>query len=251
MIALRKLFQKFVPGFIKRLIDPVTARIDQFIESSFSEAKAGSLILDAGAGECRFRNKLKGKLRYVALDTTWGDQEWDYSRIDVMGHLENLPFASHMFDSIICTQVLEHVREPQLVLKELSRILKAEGMIYLTAPQGWGVHQPPHDYFRFTNYGLSHLLEKAGFTAISITPSCGYFGYLANRLTIIPKILFWQIKNKWVRILLLPLEILSYFLFVVFFPVILNAIDFLDHKKDYTLNYLAKGKKAISNNHHG
>jgi SAM-dependent methyltransferase len=241
----KKIFHKFVPGFIKRFIDPVTASIDKFVESSFSEVEAGSLILDAGAGECRFKDKLKGKLRYIAVDTTWGDREWDYSKIDVMSHLENLPFASRLFDSVICTQVLEHVSEPQVVLTELSRTLKEEGMIYLTAPQGWGVHQPPHDYFRFTNYGLSYLLQKAGFEEITITPSCGYFGYLANRLTMVPKILFWQLRNKWMRIVLFPLEIISYFLFVVLFPVILNAIDFLDHRQDYTLNYLVKGRKKI------
>jgi len=241
----KKIFHKFVPGFIKRFIDPVTASIDKFVESSFSEVEAGSLVLDAGAGECRFKDKLEGKLRYVAVDTAWGDHEWDYSKIDVISHLENLPFASRLFDSVICTQVLEHVSEPQVVLTELSRTLKEEGMIYLTAPQGWGVHQPPHDYFRFTNYGLSYLLQKAGFEEITITPSCGYFGYLANRLTVIPKILFWQLRNKWMRIVLFPLEIISYFLFVILLPVILNAIDFLDHRQDYTLNYLVKGRKKI------
>ena len=246
MVTVQKLFQKFAPDFIKRIVDPVTAGIDTFVESSFSEVEPGHLVLDAGAGECRFKDKFKGKLRYIAVDTTWGDQEWDYSNIDVMSHLENLPFASGIFDSVICTQVLEHVREPQLVLNELSRILKADGMICLTAPQGWGVHQPPHDYFRFTNYGLSYLLQKAGFAEISITPSCGYFGYLANRLTMIPKILFWQQKNKWTRILLFPLEIISYFLFVLLIPVVLNAIDFLDHKRDYTLNYLVRARKKIS-----
>jgi SAM-dependent methyltransferase len=246
MVTVRKLFQRFVPGFIKRFIDPVTANIDKFVESSFFDVEPGHLILDAGAGECRFKDKLKGKLRYIAVDTTWGDQDWDYSKIDVMSHLESLPFASRVFDSIICTQVLEHVSEPQLVLNELSRTLKEDGMICLTAPQGWGVHQPPHDYFRFTNYGLSHLLEKAGFAEISVIPSCGYFGYLANRLTMVPKILFWHLKNKWTRILLFPLEVVSYFLFVVLFPAILNAIDFLDQKQDYTLIYLVKGKKKIS-----
>jgi SAM-dependent methyltransferase len=179
------------------------------------------------------------------VDTTWGDRAWDYSKLDVISQLENLPFASQMFDSVICTQVLEHVKEPQLVLNEIARALKEGGMICLTAPQGWGIHQPPHDYFRFTHFGLSYLLQKAGFAEISITPSCGYFGYLANRLTVVPKILFWQIKSKWVRILLFPFEIVSYFLFVILIPLILNAIDFLDRKQDYTLNYLVKGKKKI------
>ena len=184
-------------------------------------------------------------MKYRAVDTTWGDQTWDYSNLDALGHLENLPFADQVFDLVICTQVLEHVKEPQMVLNELARTLKENGTLILTAPQGWGVHQPPHDYFRFTHFGLSHLLQKAGFAEISTTPSCGYFGYLANRVTVAPKILFWQIKSKWVRILLFPLEIISYLLFVILIPLVLNAIDFLDHQKDYTLNYLMAGKKKI------
>jgi SAM-dependent methyltransferase len=245
MIKLKKIYQEYVPGFLKRVIDPATTQIDEFVESFFSEIPPGCLVLDAGAGECRFKDKFKQKLHYVAVDTTLGDQGWDYSKIDVISYLESLPFDSRVFDSIICTQVLEHVKEPQVVLNELARTLKEDGMICLTAPQGWGVHQPPHDYFRFTNYGLSYLLQKAGFAEISITPSCGYFGYLANRVTVTPKILFWQIKNKLVRILLFPLEIISYLFFVLLLPVILTTIDFLDSKQDYTLNYLVKGKKKI------
>jgi SAM-dependent methyltransferase len=243
MIGFNILFQNYVPGLLKRIIDPATAGIDRFIESSLSEMTPACLILDAGAGECRFKDRFKDKLRYIAVDSTWGDQSWDYSKIDVLSQLENLPFRSQVFDSVICTQVLEHVKEPQVVLSELARALKDGGTIILTAPQGWGVHQPPHDYFRFTNFGLFYLLQSAGFAEISITPACGYFGYLANRVTVAPKILFWQIKSKWVRMLLFPLEILSYFFFVIFFPAILNAIDFLDKKQDYTLNYLVKGKK--------
>lgn len=242
-INLHKFFHKYVPGCLKRIIDPVTPRIDGFVESFISEVNPGCLILDAGAGECRFKDRFKQKFHYITVDTTWGDRAWDYSKLDVISQLENLPFASQMFDSVICTQVLEHVKEPQLVLNEIARALKEGGMICLTAPQGWGIHQPPHDYFRFTHFGLSYLLQKAGFAEISITPSCGYFGYLANRLTVVPKILFWQIKSKWVRILLFPFEIVSYFLFVILIPLILNAIDFLDHKQDYTLNYLVTGKK--------
>jgi hypothetical protein len=56
--------------------------------------------------------------------------------------------------------------------------------------------------------------------------------------------MFWQIKSWLLRIILFPLELLSYVLFVAIFPIILNSIDFLDRKKDYTLNYFVKAKKA-------
>ena len=239
---LQELFHRLCPGFVRRLIDPVTHDIDNFVVSSVSELGPEKLVLDAGAGECRFKDLLKD-VQYVAVDTGWGDIAWNYSKIDVAGNVDELPFESNVFDIVICTQVLEHVKEPQLVINELFRTLKTGGVICLSAPQGWGVHQAPHDYFRFTCYALSYLLEKAGFQEISVKQSCGYYGYLANRLTVFPKTLFWQIENNWLRLALFPLEILSCCIFVVLLPLILNSIDILDRKQDYTLNYFVKGKK--------
>ncbi|MGB5747172.1 MAG: class I SAM-dependent methyltransferase [Desulfobacterales bacterium] len=241
-MKLQELFHNLCPGFVKRLIDPVTLDIDKFIISSVSELGSEKLLLDAGAGECRFKDLLKD-VQYVGVDTAWGDQSWNYSKIDVACTVDNLPFGANVFDMAICTQVLEHVKEPQALINELFRTLKNGGIVCLSAPQGWGVHQAPHDYFRFTCYALSYLLEKAGFQEISVKQSCGYYGYLANRLTVFPKTLFWQIENKWLRLAISPLEILSYFIFVGLFPLILNSIDFLDRKQNYTLNYFVKGKK--------
>jgi SAM-dependent methyltransferase len=243
MVPFQKLFHHIFPGFLKQLIDPETEKIDRFVVSNVEAYGNENFILDAGAGECRFKEKLEYN-RYVAIDATYGDPSWDYSKIDVASSLDCLPFESDIFDIIICTQVLEHVREPQRVLDELSRILKRGGVVLISAPQGWGVHQAPHDYFRFTCYALSYLLEQAGFEQISIRPSSGYFGYLANRLTVFPKALFWQTKSRTLRILFSPLELVSYMLFVGILPLLLNAMDFLDHKKDYTLNYFVKGTKA-------
>jgi SAM-dependent methyltransferase len=243
MELFQKLFHHICPDFLKQLIDPETNKIDKFVISNVSERGNETLILDAGAGECRFKDKLR-YAQYVAVDATYGDQSWDYSKIDVASSLDCLPFESDGFDIIICTQVLEHVREPQRVLEELFRTLKQGGVVLISAPQGWGVHQAPHDYFRFTRFALSHLLEQAGFEQITITPSGGYFSYLANRLTIFPKALFWQIKSRALRIIFSPFELVSYMLFIGVFPLILNAMDFLDHKNDYTLNYLVKGTKV-------
>lgn len=237
-----KKFRKLIPPFLKYIIDAESHRIRKFVISCSQEIPSGSLVLDAGAGECQFKIFFE-KHRYTAVDAAYGDETWDYSNIDIISSLDSMPFENNTFDAVICTQVLEHVNEPQQVLNELYRVLKHGGALYLSAPQGWGVHQAPHDYFRFTNYGLQYLLEKSGFNISYIKPSCGYFGYLANRLTVLPKTLFWQIENKLLRIALLPLEILSYIFFVLIFPVILNLMDFLDSKRDYTLNYFVKAVK--------
>jgi len=238
----KDIFYRTFPLFLRNLIDAETKRISDFIRSSASEIALDSIVLDAGAGECRFKAFFKDH-QYIAVDAAYGDATWDYSNIDVVSSLDSLPFEDNTFDAVICTQVLEHVNEPQQVLNELYRVLKHGGALYLSAPQGWGVHQAPHDYFRFTNYGLQYLLKKSEFNISYIKPSCGYFGYLANRLTVFPKNLFWQIENRLLRTILFPLEILSYIFFVLIFPVILNLMDFLDSKHDYTLNYFVKAVK--------
>lgn len=238
-------YNKLVPDFLKKLIDPDSITIHNFVQLEIQKTNAGSRILDAGAGECRNRDLIKHQT-YIAIDAACGDQFWNYSGLDVIADLEKAPFKPNSFDLVICTQVLEHVREPQIVLNEFFRIAKAGGSICISAPQGWGVHQAPYDFYRYTHFGLRYLLEKAGFEMIAIEPSCGYYGYLANRLTVLPKTLFWQIRRGWLRLLLSPIELLSYGIFVLLLPIILNSIDFMDKNRSYTLNYLVTARKPIT-----
>lgn len=237
-----KFYEKLFPKILKKLIEPVAGRINEFIRLAVNASQINGFVLDAGAGESRHKGLVENR-KYIAIDAAWGDEKWDYSNLNVIGDLTELPFSKEVFDCILCIQVLEHVNEPQKVLNEIFRTLKKGGLMCLTAPQGAGVHQPPNDFFRFTNYGLMHLFQKAGFEIVELKPICGYFGYLANRFTVFPKTLFWQIESRWLRVTLFPLEMVSYLIFVVVFPIILNAIDFLDRKKNYTLNYMALAKK--------
>ena len=230
------------PKALQRVLLPSCFEVYDFLERVISEIPTGSKVLDAGAGQCQYKH-LFAEHEYIAVDAAYGDENWDYSRLHLISDLATVPFPSDEFDAIICTQVLEHVKEPHLILKEAYRTLKPGGSLYISAPQGWGVHQAPHDYFRFTCFGLRHLFEKAGFRVAYIEPSCGYFGYLANRLTVFPKTVFWQVRVKWLRLILFPLELLSYIFFVLLFPLILNSMDPLDRKRDFTLNYFAKGIK--------
>ena len=70
---------------------------------------------------------------------------------------------------------MEHVTEPRIFLAEAFRVMKRGGTALLTTPFMWGEHEQPHDYFRFTRYGLRYLAEKAGFEVIEIEPDTGYW----------------------------------------------------------------------------
>jgi SAM-dependent methyltransferase len=83
-----------------------------------------------------------------------------------------LPFASDSFHAVITTKVLlEHVSEPAETLREITRVLKAGGEAFITAPFIMLVHQPPFDFFRYTEYGLRHLFQKAGLDIVYIVPT--------------------------------------------------------------------------------
>lgn len=239
---IRKARQNGIVKYIFCLLDPTSIRVEKFAASLSGVLSEGARILDAGAGETPYKNYFLHQ-HYFAVDIQWGDPDWNYSKLDAICNLTALPILNKHLDAVLCTQVLEHVNEPFLIISEFYRILKPGGLLYVSAPQGWGVHQAPHDYFRFTQYGLKYLLEKAGFQICSITPTCGYFGYLANRLTVFPKTLFWQIKNRALRIVMFPFEVLAYLVFVLIFPIFLNWMDGLDAKRDYTLNYMVKAVK--------
>jgi ubiquinone/menaquinone biosynthesis C-methylase UbiE len=93
----------------------------------------------------------------------------------VWGSAASLPCKDSSFDTVFSSQVLEHVPEPALMISEMGRVLRPGGLLILTAPHIWGIHEEPHDYFRFTRYGLSHLARKAGLQTLSVRPMAGYW----------------------------------------------------------------------------
>ena len=87
----------------------------------------------------------------------------------------DLPFAAATFDTVYAAQVLEHVPEPARMVTEMARVLRAGGYLILTAPLMWGVHEEPHDYFRFTGHGLAHLAQQAGLRPVVVQALAGYW----------------------------------------------------------------------------
>ena len=69
---------------------------------------------------------------------------------------------------------MEHVAEPAEILKEFKRVLKPGGEAFVIAPLVRRQHQAPHDYFRFTEYGLEYLFKKVGLEKVYIKHSNGY-----------------------------------------------------------------------------
>jgi SAM-dependent methyltransferase len=123
--------------------------------------------LDFGAGLAKYREIIKQKAtEYITLDIVPGDN------IDVVGDVLNSPFDKEAFDTVISTQVIEHVRKPWIMVQEIHRILRKGGICILTAPFLIPYHADPHDYFRYTAEGVKSLFEDAGFKTIE----CSSYG---------------------------------------------------------------------------
>lgn len=132
-------------------------------------------VADLGAGSGPYQRELRG-CTVIGLDCQ------PSPAVQVLGSALALPFKPASFDGVLLTEVLEHVSDPLEALKEAGRILKTGGLLYLTSPQMWPLHYEPHDYYRFTGYGLSNLVEEAGLLELACQPLGGLYTFLLTRL---------------------------------------------------------------------
>lgn len=220
-----------LPRPVRRWILHFEAQIEDAVIEFAASLPGGARILDAGAGEGQYRQFFP-KQRYCGLDLSVGDVSWDYSSIDVRGDLAALPFPDSTFDAALNVVTLEHVQEPQRVLCELARTLKPGGKLLIVVPLEWEEHQQPHDYFRFTRFGIEYLLEKSGFRGIEIRAGGGYFRLLARRLA--------YAGNFFPVWLAVPVML------VVAIPVLLlPVLDPLDSRQNFTLGYICSARKPF------
>lgn len=114
-------------------------------------------ILDIGCGTKPYEGWLTDDTSYLGMDL-----QREGKNVDLLGDGTTIPVKSASIDSIIATQVLEHVPEPYSFFNEVSRVLKTGGTALITTNQMYPLHEVPHDYFRFTRYGLRQLAADAG-----------------------------------------------------------------------------------------
>ena len=145
------------------------------------ELPPGSRLIDVGAGNSPYM-ELFTHLRYE--NTDWQHSPHPGARgVDHIGPAHDLPVGDGEYDAVLCTQVLEHVPNPQAVLRELHRVLRPGGRLYMTMPLAWELHELPFDFFRYTPHGLYSLLGAAGFEDLDIRPRNDCFETLGQLLS--------------------------------------------------------------------
>jgi SAM-dependent methyltransferase len=120
----------------------------------------GERVIDVGCGVQPYRSMLGGFAHYVGFDSPGRPDS--AASADVFGDALALPLADGCADAVLCTEVMEHVSDPAAMLAEIHRVLRPGGHLVITVPFTWQVHDEPYDYWRFTEYGLRLVLERAG-----------------------------------------------------------------------------------------
>lgn len=189
----------------------------------------GRTVIDVGCGEQPYRACMQGFTHYVGFDSP--DAPDRGSHADVLGDALALPFASGGADAILCTEVIEHVTDPGAMLSEFARVLAPGGSLLLTSPFTWHVHDEPHDYWRFTEFGLRLLLERGGFHVMALRPTNGFLG-----ATIQSRCYLLMQSSGPLRPLVRPL--------VWLMQAVASAIGPFDRNRRMTSNYVVWARKA-------
>jgi len=205
--------------------DPAARRIRKEIERLALRAAPADCVLDLGSGEAPYAALFPHR-RYVTADLFVG--------ANVRCDATLLPFRTAAFDLVLCTEVLEHVPDPEATMREIRRVMTDRGSLVLTTPLTWGVHAT-YDFHRWTDSGLIRLLARHGFHARQLRARGGLFLALAALLLMIPWQVFGEARERsWWQTLLYAV---GYAALVV--PALgLAALDPLDRRQHFTLGYV-------------
>jgi SAM-dependent methyltransferase len=144
-------------------------------------------LLDVGCGEKPhehiFRPYVEEYVGVEYADTfTRTDSSARTSKPDCFYDGKVLPFEARSFDTVISVQVLEHTPQPQNLLNEIGRVVRKGGLVVVTAPFSFRLHEEPHDYFRYTVHGLTAMFDAAGLVVDGIWPQGDLWTVLGHKL---------------------------------------------------------------------
>lgn len=139
----------------------------------FSRYLNGNLM-DFGCGAKPYEDLFVNCTQYIGVDVEASGHDHTNENVDIYYDGITLPFNDGEFDSAFSSEVFEHVNNIGPILDEINRVLKKGGNMLVSTPFLWNEHEIPYDYYRYTSYGITKLLEEHGFKVIKIRKSTSY-----------------------------------------------------------------------------
>jgi SAM-dependent methyltransferase len=169
VIDMAALHNSFQPRWFAFIYSPVyIIRRALFMSIKNAAKRIDGVILDLGCGSKPYENLFVGARKYIGCDVLVSGHDHSTSAVDVFYDGNTLPFSDEAFDAVVSFETFEHVFNIQTVLVEINRVLKSDGTLFVTVPFGWGEHEAPYDFARYTSFGIVDLLEKHGFEVLSL-----------------------------------------------------------------------------------
>lgn len=156
-----------------------TTEIRRGVRAAAERAGAADCVVDVGAGRATWRGLFPRSRRYIAFDVA------PLPESQFVASATHIPLRDGLADLVLCTEVLEHVRDTPLLLSEIGRVLKPGGHLILSTPLLWGVHDRT-DYYRWTADGLRVLLAGHGLRPVRIYRRGGIFATIAALIDQVP-----------------------------------------------------------------
>jgi SAM-dependent methyltransferase len=161
-----------------RLITDVIAKL---YEDNLRQHAQGRL-LDLGCGKAPLLATYEPYVRVITC-VDWNNSPHRNEYLDLEHDLnEPLPFADGAFDTLLLSDVLEHIPQPDALFTEMARVLAPGGKLLLNVPFYYQIHEQPHDYYRYTEFALRRFVDRSGMKLISVLPVGGLPEILADIL---------------------------------------------------------------------
>lgn len=181
-VRLDSSLQSTIAFAIRRFADLQLGTIWTFLEPRLSKLRGN--LLDVGCGEMPYRSCLPPDLSYTGIDVAQAAAFAMRANDGVVPFDGvSIPFGDASFETVLCTEVLEHAAAPEALITEIERVLKPGGTLLATVPFSARVHYSPFDFHRFTKFALKRMF--ASFTDVRIEERGNDIAVIANKLIVV------------------------------------------------------------------
>lgn len=197
-------------------------------------------MLDVGCGAKPYKRIFSQYVdEYIGLEYS-PESGYRGNKADFCGDAAALPLADESVDTILCTEVMEHVPDPEKTIEEFARVLRPGGTVITTAPFVYPIHDA-YDFFRYSPDGLAAMMRRYELTVEKVKPLSGTAVTLATMFN-----LYWyEIGFVWTKWLYPVGLILRPFLLLICFTINLigGLFEFIVPSHHLSFNHLTIARK--------